>query len=1044
MRMQRRSSNKSYRSTSARKGVRRFTLPELLEARTMLSAYHVTTSADGGAGSLRDAITQINLLNSPDVDTIDFAMIDGTMISLGSPLPKLTHAVSIDGLDTLSNTRVRLDGGSSVLNGLEVDAANVTIKRMSVTNFAGAGILLETVGGGVVQDNYVGLDATGVNPAGNRWGVVALSAGNLVTGNVISANTVDGVDVIGDGNTVRGNLIGTDATGLTPQGNLAVGVYVGGDGLATANADIDGNLVSGNFGNGITINNGSFVTVHGNFIGTDGAGDAGPLDMFDTPVFANFGGGIGIFGASHDNLIGGSTAGAGNVISGNGGSGVLVAAAAGALNTIRGNLIGIDVNHAADGNNGSGVDVITGKVVIAGNVVGGNFADGLYLKTTGTVVTGNFIGTDAFGNPTLGNYGHGVHVTGNNNQVGGTSAGAGNVIAFNGLSGAGSGVMVKDGTGNAIRGNSIFSNVSLGIELYAAANVSPTGFVFPLENDSAGHTGANNYQNFPVLASVTSDGTNVTVSATLSAQPNTLYTLDFFTNDVGDAQGHGQGKSYVGSSASVMTDASGHANFTATFNNVPAGQAVWSATATDAAGNTSEFALNADAVVSTPTTQGTTTDLTSSANPSVYGRSVTFTATVTGGTLVPTGTVTFFVNGVQASVVTLAAGSNTATYTTASLGTAGAMVTAVYGGDANYNGSTGALPQSVNRAGTATTIASSLPGAVAGQTITFTATVTPDAGGTYPSMPTGLVTFLDNGAAIGTGTLDASGHATLSTNALSVGPHSITAMYNSDANFSASASAPLTQNVTAAAGSISGHTYFDVTGNGLSADDRVMGGITIKLFLDKNGNGTLDAGDGAALKTVVSDNAGAYTFSNVTPGKYFVQEVTPSGYVRTAPAASTYYTDVMTSGTVIASNDFDNYQTGCCCNSLTGVKYVINGKYVYSDLRGHVHQGDTVQVQFTVLSGHTDLLSLVSYTAPGASFDANTASQQQVYQAASGVFGPGYHTLTVVVPRCYFQVDFVCGSVIDHFGPAGSNIFYSAQGRLISADNGGYVPPPAH
>jgi hypothetical protein len=48
--------------------------------------------------------------------------------------------------------------------------------------------------------------------------------------------------------------------------------------------------------------------------------------------------------------------------------------------------------------------------------------------------------------------------------------------------------------------------------------------------------------------------------------------------------------------------------------------------------------------------------------------------------------------------------------------------------------------------------------------------------------------------------------------------------------------------------------------------------------------------------------------------------------------------------------------------------------------------------------------------------------------------------MTVVVPRCYFQIDFVCGSVIDHFGPAGSNIFYSAEDRLISADNGGSAP----
>jgi hypothetical protein len=125
---------------------------------------------------------------------------------------------------------------------------------------------------------------------------------------------------------------------------------------------------------------------------------------------------------------------------------------------------------------------------------------------------------------------------------------------------------------------------------------------------------------------------------------------------------------------------------------------------------------------------------------------------------------------------------------------------------------------------------------------------------------------------------------------------------------------------------------------------------------------------------------------------------------------------------------------------VVNIKYVITdpvkGQITVSDLRGHVREGDTVQVIFTVIKGHTDTLSLVSYTAPGATFVASQASQQTIYDLSTGTFGPGTYKLTVKVPPTYFQVDFVCGLAIDQFGPANSNVFYSAQGRLFSADNG--------
>src|SRR5262249_14610224 len=114
-----------------------------------------------------------------------------------------------------------------------------------------------------------------------------------------------------------------------------------------------------------------------------------------------------------------------------------------------------------------------------------------------------------------------------------------------------------------------------------------------------------------------------------------------------------------------------------------------------------------------------------------------------------------------------------------------------YSGDTMFNGSTSAVyNQVVNPAPTSTTLTSSVNPSVYGQSVTFTATVTAGAGlGT----PTGTVTFKDGGTAIGSGTLDAMGHATFTTTTLTVGSHSITAMYLGNTNLAPSTSAPLIQ-----------------------------------------------------------------------------------------------------------------------------------------------------------------------------------------------------------------------------------------------------------
>lgn len=232
-------------------------------------------------------------------------------------------------------------------------------------------------------------------------------------------------------------------------------------------------------------------------------------------------------------------------------------------------------------------------------------------------------------------------------------------------------------------------------------------------------------------------------------------------------------------------------------------------------------------------------------------------------------------------------------------------------------------------------------------------------------------------------------------------------------------------------GGISGTKYRDVTGNGLSADDTPLAGV--KVYLDANNSGTLDTGE--VSTTTGSD--GTYRFIGLTPGAYTVREVVPTGYIRTAPAVNDFYSVTVASGADQGGNNFANYQLVCQPSDVTNVSFLINNTTTVTDLRGNTREGDVVRATFTVTTAEARRFTLVSYTAPGATFDANTASQQRIYDLDTGVFTAGTYSLEVRIPSSFYQVDFVCGSVIDQLGPAGSNIFYTPQQRLISADNGG-------
>ncbi len=583
---------------------------QALEDRTLPSTFLVSNVADSGPGSLRQAILDANAHAGADV--IDFAIGSGTQsIAVGSttssPLPTITDSVTLDGTSQpgYSGTPlIELDGTSAGTNatGLVLAASNCTVQGLVINRFSRHGIdLLKS--SNVIQGNYVGVDATGNTLRAEPAGIEVLAAGNTIGGTAAGAGNVigDGIGLgFADGTLIQGNTIGLGADGTTVLGNQGYGVYVthslnvviGGDTPAARN------VISGNSGFGIitdVVANG--LVIEGNYIGTDRTGALARPNTY-----------YGISISSPDVFIGGLTAtpgtGPGNVISGNGsgpasGGGIAIAGSGG--DVVEGNIIGLDASGSTALNNfqDGGVVVEAPNVTIggtaagAGNVISGN-GSGVSLATpaaTGDVVEGNDIGTDVSGTQAAANlYGVVSYDGASGNTIGDATAGAGNVIAFNRLVG----VVVLDAssTGNSIRGNSIHDNGGLGIDL---------GLNGVTLNDSAGHVGPNNYQNFPVLTSATLSGGMTQVSGQLDSTPNTTFTLDFYANTLPDPSGYGEGQTYL-SSWSVTTDGSGHACFTATVAAAPGSQHFLTATATDPGHNTSEF--SPDTIISPSSLSG--------------------------------------------------------------------------------------------------------------------------------------------------------------------------------------------------------------------------------------------------------------------------------------------------------------------------------------------------------------------------------------------------------------------------------------------------------
>ena len=530
----------------------------LFAAAALASAttYTVTSAADSGAGSLRQAMTDANA--NPGADTIQFNIVGSGVHTIAptSALPTITGPVTIDGytqpgsapnsrptgqgLDTV--LRIEIDGTSAGAGaGFSISADDVTIRGLVINRFTEWDIQTNATHSGlVVEGCFLGTDAAGIpgpharrrrsQPAigqtNGRIGGTTPAARNLISGSSLFFEHIN----FGQGQTqpvsnslVAGNLLGTDVTGLTRIASGSFGLTIGGG----SNNTIGGTSPTARnvFTDGLFLG-GTGNMVQGNFVG---------LDVTGTIVIGRPSDGVYVYGDG--NTVGGSAAG-------------------------------------------------------AGNRIGGAINSGVLLFGVGHVVQGNFIGTDETRTVRFPNgyYGIVADVSSSNSTIGGIGPGEGNVVAFNGGGFAGVAVQGIDAT---VRGNSIFDNSGnqpdsgLGIDLVTGA-----GFDLGVTLNDAldADAGPNGFQNYPLISSVTYGGATTTVVGTLHSTPSVVFDVDFYSNAVcnGRPQEQPEAQTWLGS-IQVTTDGSGNSAFNTALPVAVANGAPITATATSPSGATSEL-----------------------------------------------------------------------------------------------------------------------------------------------------------------------------------------------------------------------------------------------------------------------------------------------------------------------------------------------------------------------------------------------------------------------------------------------------------------------
>jgi parallel beta-helix repeat protein len=583
-------------------------LLEVLEDRSTPAVLTVNTVADNTTDTtvltLREAIALLNSGGAPSAlgqaslpagwqsqidttnpfgttDTIDFKIAASAVqtIFLTSQLPTVSRPVVIDGTteaDWMPNTSdaiynaqltVVLDGTSAgASEALLIAGGNSTVKGLQIQNFTEGGIHLLSSGNDTVVGNSIQSTGGGYGSPNDPATVLGGGGGvyvDGVSGNVIGGGTLDarneltydwiGIQIAGasaSNNQVLGNVIGTDGSTSMPfDSSLEFGVLVLNASANTigGTATGDGNVIADEYGAGgiELIGDGIAATgnvIQGNFLGTNAAGTAVltiPTNPYG-PYFSTWG--VGLDGEVVGTQIGGTTAGAGNVIAPEQLGGIeFTILTSGLWNTpptgtvIENNKIGVSATGTSTltgiPSDAMGIYDGSGDTTILGNAIAGCTSGGVTLQSqfsgSGDAIEGNFI---------YGNAGDGIDVrTFPNTTI------QGNTIYDN----TGSGIKVG-GTNDRIEGNSIFGNGGLAIDL-DSGNYSKLGSPLFLPVVPVGTTGAS-----LSALTLTETGSSLSYGGTLTGQSNSAYVVRFDAFD----------GAYYGSYYSVLTtDSSGQVTF---------------------------------------------------------------------------------------------------------------------------------------------------------------------------------------------------------------------------------------------------------------------------------------------------------------------------------------------------------------------------------------------------------------------------------------------------------------------------------------------------
>lgn len=422
------------------------------------ATFVVTSTANGGSGSLRTAINNANNTVGKDTITFNFGnSVSARTISITSALPAVTEALVIDG-STLPNSsfgnsdaKVLIRTSTSGVQGLRLYAdsceiyglylkgfsngLSFNVSSLNIGSIVGApgkgnvisgntngGISAFNMIGTIIQSNFIGLDTTGVSAENNiGFGISASSYVNkgVIEGNVISNNNLGGIYLAGgDSLFIRNNKIGVTYQGDSPAGNGGIGVYVG---YVGENEDylIENNIISSNLEGGMRVSSNN-VIIRNNFIGTDVTGS---LNL----------GNLGAYGLSID---GKNVEINNNVISGNSGKGIIINLFARNI-LVTSNKIGSDITGLNDIGNGSyGIEINGDSCTIGGletlhkNIIAGNLS-GIYLSADDINIYNNNIGIGNDGSTPIGNDAFGILISNALNFKIGNGIIGGNLISKN-------------------------------------------------------------------------------------------------------------------------------------------------------------------------------------------------------------------------------------------------------------------------------------------------------------------------------------------------------------------------------------------------------------------------------------------------------------------------------------------------------------------------------------------------------------------------------------------------------------------------------------